>query len=179
MSSSMHGRVNLRPAFTLIEMLVTLSLLVLLMLVAISWVTHIMKRQQQGVQDQQWYQAANLVMAQFERDLLAINILDEARLSRNPRVEIEGDQLLIHTIDQGAAVAVRYVFDSEAGTLHRLRGESRTHQTPMLGSVELCSFEVQPHSATRTLPVLRITLISESNQQSKRSFSLKPQDVQR
>lgn len=168
-----------RRAFTLIEMLVTLSLLVVLMIVAISWVTSITKRQQRGVQEQGWYQAAYRVLDQIDRDLVAADMLHEARQAREPRVQIEDGQLLIRTVDHGAPSVVRYVLNPDTGTLHRLIESSQVDQFPILGSVGLSEFIIQLPDTAYTLPVLRITLHSATNEQVERSFLLMREDVQR
>lgn len=179
MSRSPHPRFSSHGAFTLIEMLVTLSLLVVLMVVAISWVTSITKRQQRDVREQGWSSAAFLVLDQIDRDLAAIDMLHEAGQSRDPRVQIEDIQLLVRTIDQGSPSVVRYVFDSESGTLFRLLGASQTDQSTMLGSIERFEINIELPDASHRLPTLRVTLVSSSDQHIERFFLLMREDVQR
>ncbi|MAO24071.1 MAG: hypothetical protein CMJ35_11700 [Phycisphaerae bacterium] len=169
---------TLRCGFTLVEMLVTLSLLVVLILVSMSWVTNISRRQDQDLHRSNWQRAAYMVLDQFERDLMQVDMLDEMRRLGNPRVKIEPDDITIRTIELGHLVSVKYRFDQARQQLMRQADSSHDTKTPLLGDVERFHVELLMPDEQHTLPELHLTIESLNGHRSSRVLTLTREAVQ-
>jgi len=160
------------------EMLVTLSLLVVLMVVSISWVTNISRRQDQDQRRSNWQRAAFMVLDQLERDLMQTDMLDESRRIATQRLMIEKDEITIRTIEHGHLVSMKYSFDQKRRQLMRQSDSSHDPQTPLLGDVERVHVELLMPDKQHTLPELHLTIESLSGQRLSRVLTLTREDVQ-
>ena len=166
---------------TLIEMLVSLSLLAVLVTVAVSWMTSTLSRQENDLEQSRWDRAAYMLLDQIGRDLSQVETIDEARRRGDPRVWIEDEVLSIRTTDRGEPITQQYAFDPAAGVVLRsiLGQRTRPVEYPaLLGQVDSLQLELVLPSNERVLPVLRVELRSDGGRILRRTYLLKPEDVQ-
>jgi len=170
-----------RRGMTLIEMLVSLSLLAVLVTVAVSWMTSTLSRQGKDLEQSRWDRAAYMVLDQIGRDLSQVETIDETRRRGDPRVWIEDEMLSIRTTDRGEPITQQYGFDPIEGVVLRsvLGQRVRTVDQPaMLGQVYGVQLELVLPSNERVLPVLSVELRSEGGQTLRRTYVLSSEDVQ-
>ncbi len=175
-----NGHTNQR-GMTLIEMLVSLSLLAVLVTVAVSWMTSTLSRQGKDLEQSRWDRAAYMVLDQIGRDLSQVEMIDESRRRGNPRVWIDDEVLSIRTTDRGEPVTQQYVFDPAEGVVLRSIMGQRLRpvdQPAMLGQVSGLQLELVLPSNERVLPVLSVELRSDEGQSHRRTYVLRPEDVQ-
>lgn len=174
-----NGHTNQR-GMTLIEMLVSLSLLAVLVIVAVSWMTSTLSRQGKDLEQSRWDRAAYMVLDQIGRDLSQVEMIDEARRRGIPRVWIDDEVLSIRTTDRGEPVTQQYAFDPAEGVVLRSIMGQRVRpvdQPAMLGQVYGVQLELVLPSNERVLPVLRVELRSDGGRILRRAYVLRPEDV--
>ncbi|MHA7812620.1 MAG: prepilin-type N-terminal cleavage/methylation domain-containing protein [Phycisphaerales bacterium] len=162
----MHG-------YTLLELLVSLALLVGIVLVAVSWVSVTVRRQQDSSSSVNWYRSANMLFAQIEMDLFQRDVLANARQDPPSRVcVIDGDGALhIRTLEQRENIQVQYVFDAGDGYVRRVLSRQVPHEAAMLG--EVASFKADVHVIDTASSYRRLTLeiISSSGEKLTRAYA--------
>lgn len=168
-----------RRAFSLVEMLVALVLLTALVLVAVSWMTMIVGRQERDQQRARWARASSMVLNQVGRDLMQCDIIEESR-HRTPRVRLSDGQLHIRTLDQSEPVGVRYEFDPGSQLVARVEAGQDAENTAipaLIGGVSALDAEITMPDERHTLAVLRVTLRSADGEHRTRHYPLREQDV--
>jgi prepilin-type N-terminal cleavage/methylation domain-containing protein len=182
MSGCTHQLKLKRRGMTLVETLVALSLMAALVTVAVSWMTTIVSKQGH-VQDRvRWNRAADTVLDQIGRDITQIEMIDQARRGREPRVWIDEDALHIRTTESGRLETMRYAFNSSESTLQRSGVTDRLSTSghpPLLGEVSEFQIELEFPSTGRSLPVLRVVIRSLADQSISRTYPIRPEDVER
>src|SRR6056297_4114310 len=84
----LHQQKHARAGMTLVEMLVSLSLMAVLVTVSVSWMTNILERQGQDQEQSRWTRAAYSVLDQIGRDLNQIELIDDDLRRGEPRIWI-------------------------------------------------------------------------------------------
>jgi len=171
---------NARPGITLIELLATLSLLTLLSVVSVSWMTTTLKSQSAAENNSNWARASGAVLDLIGQDLLTVDRLDTDGRSRKPRVTAEEHQLSIRSRSQLGVGAFHYVFEPISGKLHRRwNGKQESQEAiALLGRIDSFSAQMDMPSETQATPSLLVTLVSDDGQQIQRIYILDREDVQ-
>lgn len=165
---------------TLVELLVALSLLSLLVLVSVSWMTTMISRQNRDLQDARWEWAASMVIDQVGRDLMQVELIDDTRRRGEPRVWIEDDDLFIRTIEAGQLATIRYQYLLSGGEINRSVLGSQVdvdEGIPLIGLVASLRFELRLPDQHRARPELFMAIESIHSQTRMRSFTLDQEDV--
>ena len=166
---------------TLVELLVSLSLLAVLVSVAVSWMTTIVSRQGRDLEQSRWLRSANLVLDQVGRDLTQLDMIDDEWRRGDPRVWIEDGALFIRTTEAGVPSTHRYALDAHLGCVKRISVDAQSsgeQAAPLLGDTESLQIEIAMPSQTQALPSLRVDIRSVGGQTRSRSYRLRTQDVQ-
>lgn len=168
-----------RTAFSLVEMLVALVLLTALVLVAVSWMTMIVGRQDRDQQRASWARASSMILDQVGRDLMQADSIEESR-HRTPRVRLSDGQLSIRTLDRSEPAGVRYEFDPGSRSVLRVgagQDAGNAAVPPLIGDVGAWEAEITMPDGRHTLAVLRVTIRSTGGLQRTRDYTLSEQDV--
>lgn len=174
-AGSFRGR---RRGITLVEMLVSLGLLLALMLVCVSWLTRIAKRQKQDLDRANWETAAGMVVDQIEREVMQVELIEAASRQRDPRVRVETDVVAIRVLEMGSARTVEYRYDPGANDLRRMIGDSGAGGVPLLGAMRDFRAQVRMPDEDRIVPELHLELWSHDGGVLKRTIPLAIEDVQ-
>ena len=181
MNTSLSHRNFARHGLTLVELLVSLSLLAVLVSVAVSWMTNIVSRQEHELEHSRWILSANLVLDQVGRDLTQLEMVDSEWRRGNPRVWFQEESLYIRTTDAGVPSTLRYAFDTQSGYVHRVtvNVQSQSQQSPpLIGETEALKIELEMPGQAQTLPSLWVEIRSLRGKVLSRSYQLRTQDVQ-
>lgn len=166
---------------TLVELLVSLSLLAVLVSVAVSWMTTIVSRQGRDLELSRWLRSAQLVLDQVGRDLTQLDMIDDEWRRGDPRVWIEDGALFIRTTEAGVPSTQRYALDTHLGCVKRSSVDAQSsgeQAAPLLGDTESLQIEIATPSRAYALPSLRVEIRSVGGQTRSRSYRLRTQDVQ-
>ncbi len=166
---------------TLVELLVSLSLLAVLVSVAVSWMTTIVSRQGRDLEQSRWLRSAHLVLDLVGRDLTQLDMIDDERRHGDPRVWLEDGELFIRTTEAGVPSTQRYALDAHLGCVKRISVDalsSAEQAAPLLGETESLQIEIAMPSQTQALPSLRVEIRSVAGKTRSRSYRLRTQDVQ-
>ncbi len=181
MNAHLSYRKRSRRGVTLVELLVSLSLLAMLVSVAVSWMTTTVSRQGRDLEQSRWLRSANLVLDQVGRDLSQLEMVDDEWRRGDPRVWLEGETLFIRTTEVGVPSTLRYALDSQGGCLERTSVDAQIigdQAAPLLGEAESLNIEITMPSETQALPSLRVEIRSVGGQTLSRLYWLRTQDVQ-
>lgn len=172
----------MRAGITLVEMLISLSLLSVLILIAVSWMSMILNRQEHDQRQTRWERSSLMVLDQIARDITQFDIIDETRRHRESRLWIENGSLNIRTTDQGRLTTLRYAFDPERMYLVRggtiAQGQLDSH-FPILGQVSAFVTDLSHPNDNQSVPVLKVRIQGLSGQVHSRSYVLRREDVAR
>lgn len=166
---------------SLVELLVSLSLLAVLVSVAVSWMTTIVSRQGRDLEQSRWIRSAHLVLDQLGRDLTQLDMIDDEWHRGDPRVWLEDGALFIRTTEAGVPSTQRYALDTQLGCVKRTSVDAQSNAeqaAPLLGETESLQIELMMPSQTQALPSLRVVIRSLGGQTRSRSYRLRTQDVQ-
>jgi hypothetical protein len=169
-----------RRGVTLIEVLTVLSMLTLILIVSVSWMTSILKKQSTLSADANWRRASSRLLDIIEHDILTVDQLVAGSQRGVPRIEVIGDSIRIRSRDRFGIGTFVYAFYSQNGELIRHRANERADfdTAPLLGSVRSFNCSVEGPTADRVTPVLSVALISDTGLQVSRTITLRREDVQ-
>jgi len=166
-------------AMTLIELLVSLSLLAIISVVSASWMSMMLRTQSTVSADASWEGSGFAALGLIERDLLVVDRLDVGGRGDTPRVEIFDGKLRIRTRENRYVGVIEYSLDSTKKQIFRNTGTaSRSADPPLLGDVEEFSFEIEEQSEILPLPLLRVRLMSDNGSTMERTYMLVTEDLQ-
>ena len=167
-------------AMTLIELLVSLSLLAVISVAAASWMTTMLRTQSTTSADAVWDRSASAILDLIARDLFVVDRLDVGGRGNTPRVEIADGNLRIRTRDHGFVGTVEYSLVPRESQIARslIGAASSESQPPLLGDVADFTFEIEDQSELVSLPVLRVRLERSDGQSLERAYSLAIEDIQ-
>lgn len=177
----LHQQKYARAGMTLVEMLVSLSLMAVLVTVSVSWLTNILARQGHEQERSRWTRAAYAVLDQIGRDLNQIERIDEDLRRGEPRIWIDEGTLCIRTTSSGEPVTQRYEFDPENRAVIRsslLNREQSDDQPPLIGEVAELQFDLAMPTNERAVPALRVELRSVGGRSLTRFYPIRPEDVE-
>jgi len=157
--------------YTLLELLVSLSLLVGIVLVAVSWVSVTVRHQQDSSSSVSWYRSANMLFAQIEMDLFQRDVLANARQDPPSRVCVIDDALHIRTLDQRENIQVQYLFDAGDGYVRRVLSRQVSHEAAMLGEVASFKADVHVFDTASSYRKLTLEIISSSGEKLTRAYA--------
>lgn len=165
---------------TLVELLATLSLLTIMSIISVSWMTTILRSQSLSTSKANWSRASIALLDLIGQDILIVDRLDTGGRSRLPRVRIVENNLVIRTRDHQGIGSQSYIFDIVSNEIHRIRASERiqSNQITLLGETTAFRCEIEIPSELRTLPVLRVSLIAVDGREIQRTFILEQEDVQ-
>ena len=181
MIAQLSHRKRSRHGMTLVELLVSLSLLAVLVSVAVSWMTTIVSRQGRDLEQSRWLRSANLVLDQVGRDLTQLDMIDDDWRRGDPRVWIEDGALFIRTTEAGVPSTQQYALDTHLGCVKRTSVDVRSggeQAAPLLGNTESLKIELEMPSQAQVLPSLWVEIRSLAGETRSRSYRLRTQDVQ-
>lgn len=167
-------------AMTLIELLVSLSLLAVISVVAASWMTMMLRTQSTTSTDAVWDRSASAVFNLIARDIFVVDRLDVAGRGNVPRVEIADGKLRIRTRDRGYVGTVEYSFDpgEEQVTRSTIDTKPSGSAAPLLGDAKGFSFEIKEQSELVPFPVLRVRMERSDGLSLERTYTLAIEDTQ-
>ncbi|MFG0312686.1 MAG: type II secretion system protein J [Phycisphaerales bacterium] len=169
-----------RHGFSLLEVLVALSMLSVLTTLSVAWMHAAVSKQREALAISRWDRGANAVLDQIARDLMQIDVLSDGRSSGEPRVWVEDEHLCIRSPVQGSSRTIRYMHAVEQQSIVRQSPADRAlahPQPPMLGSVVGAEFALIVDEESRNVPELRVALRSADGRLVERSFLLEPGDA--
>jgi len=166
-----------RRGITLVELLATLSLLTLMSVISVSWMTTVLRSQSRSVVDANWGRASVSVLDLIGWDVLSVDRLDAGSASGVPRMGVEENVLRIRTRDGSGVGVHQYVFEPATGNLYRQDGGLKKGRV-FLGLVEGFGIELELPSEQRLLPVLHVSLIGHDGHRVERTYILDREDVQ-
>lgn len=172
-------RLPVRRGLTLIEMLVALSLMAVLVIVSVSWMSHIMSRMKLDEERARWDLAAQRTLDQITHDLVNMDMVIDSQ-HRTARVRVEGGALIIRTVQDGVGVEVRYVFDDSIGALIRVTQDPPKDNPiypALLGMVQSFEVVIDHPNGNVSYPTLRVDLVAVDGQSHTRWFLLAQEDV--
>lgn len=166
-------------AMTLIELLVSLSLLAVISMIGASWMTMMLRTQSTAIADGAWDRSASAVLDLLERDIFVVDRLDVGGRGSTPRVGITDGILRIRTRDQGIAEVIEYTFNQEKNQITRstIGAESRDAGPPLLGEVAEFSIDIELQSELTPLPILHTRLEHADGRSYERTFTLAVEDI--
>lgn len=180
MNAHLSHRMRSRRGMTIVELLVSLSLLAVLVSVAVSWMTTIVSRHGRDLEQSRWIRSAHLMLDQVGRDLTQLDMMDNEWRRGDPRVWLEDGVLFIRTTEAGVPSTQRYALDSQIGCVKRTSVDARSsgeQAAPLLGDTESLQIEIAMPSRAQGLPSLRVEIRSVGGQTRTRSYRLRTQDV--
>jgi len=166
-----------RRGITLVELLATLSLLTLMSVISVSWMTTVLRSQTRSDLDANWGRASVSVLDLIGRDVLSVDRLDAGDGSGLPRVGVEENMVRIRTRDDSGAVVHRYVFDPLLGNMYR-HDPGGDRGPVILGLVEEFGVELELPSEQISLPIMRVLLVGQDGRRVERAYILGREDVQ-
>lgn len=166
-----------RPGITLIELLATLSLLTLMSVISVSWMTTVLRSQSMSDVDANWERASASVLDLIGRDVLSVDRLDSGSGSGVSRVGVGENTLRIRTRDSSGAGVCQYVFEPATGNMYRQNSGDGKGQV-LLGFVEGFGVELELPSEQGALPILRVSLVGQDGRRVERAYILDREDVQ-
>jgi prepilin-type N-terminal cleavage/methylation domain-containing protein len=171
---------NSRRGVTLIEVLVALSMLTLILIVSVSWMTSILKKQSTMSSDANWRRASSRLLETIEHDILTVDQLVIGSQRGVPRIEVLEGSIRIRSRDDSGIGTFVYALNSQSGELIRHRANERAgfDTVPVLGSVQTFNCSIEGPTADRVTPVLSVALISDTGLQVSRTITLRREDVQ-
>jgi len=169
-----------RRGITLVELLATLSLLAILMVVSVSWMTTVLRSQARSTDQADWSRASLAVLDQIGQDVHTVDRLDVNARRNSPRITTEGNILQIRTRDDRGVGVQRYAFDSNAKSIRRQRDDdrSRTGLVALLGETRALQCFIELPSEERAMPVLKVSIIADDGREVHRTYILDHEDVQ-
>ncbi len=171
---------NTRRAITLVELLATLSLLTIMSVVSVSWMTTVLRAQSRTTSQADWHRASVAMLDLIGQDVMAVDRLDTGSRSRTPRIVVEDNTIQIRSRDHNGAGTQRYFFDSNTYQIRRQRAGDRAQagQIALLGDTQVFECVLEQPSDERAVPVLKVSLIATDGRESHRTYTLALEDVQ-
>tara|TARA_R110002072_G_C7977582_1_gene535733 strand:+ start:9951 stop:10469 length:519 start_codon:yes stop_codon:yes gene_type:complete len=170
---------SFRRGFSLIEMLVTLSVLTLLIMISVSWMTTMLRSQSITNNDANWKRASTAVLDRIADDIHTLDRLDVRSRSAGARIIADEKALRIQTRDQQGLTVHGYTFDHGSAAIY-----SSDQQTPMaldsiplLGDVDSFECQIELPSDSRTLPTMTVVIRGIDGMSASRTFILGLEDV--
>lgn len=167
-------------AMTLIELLVSLSLLAVISMVGASWMSASLGTQSVASDDASWNRSAAAALGLIEQDLFAVDRLDSSGRRGMPRVEVDGPRLRIRTRDNGYTGVIEYLWNAEGKRIVRgpISEDSGGSEPPLLGDVAVFSVQIEQQSEIVPLPVLRVWIERSDGHSLRRTYTLSIEDTQ-
>ena len=171
---------NTRRAITLVELLATLSLLTIMSVVSVSWMTTVLRAQSRITTQADWHRASVAVLDLIGQDMITVDRLDTGGRSRTPRIVVEDNMLQIRSRDHNGVGTKQYSFDSNTYQIRRQRAGNRaqSNQIALLGDTEMFECVLEQPSEERAMPVLKVSLIATDGREAHRTYILALEDVQ-
>lgn len=169
-----------RRGISLIEMLVTISILSLLMIVSVSWMTTMLRSQDVAGNNANWKRASSALLDRIAEDIHAVDRLEARSRQSGARIIVEGSVLRIETRDQQGLSVNRYIFNQELGAVHRIdqSASEALYPIPLLGDVGSFECMMNLPSESRLVPTMIVSLQSMNGISARRTFVLDLEDVQ-
>ena len=169
-----------RRGITLVELLATLSLLAILMVVSVSWMTTVLRSQTQSMNQVRWSRASIAVLDLIGQDVLTVDRLDVNARRNSPRITVENNILRIRTRDGRGVGVQRYAIDASSNNIRRQRDGDRLPIGPvaLLGETKTLECVIVLSSEERAMPVLKVSIIANDGRDVHRTYILDLEDVQ-
>ena len=180
MTMACCAKIESRRGLTLVEMLITLSLLSVLVLISVSWMTTVISRQNRDQHRARWDRSAVMVLDQVDRDLMQIELIDESRRRGDPRVWIGDGALHIRTTKDGRVTTVSYIYQQQSQLLERVVTGAPLDESgsvPLIGEVHALRFELRLPDQQRIRPELHLAIDGLNDRSRSRIFVLHQEDV--
>lgn len=168
-----------RRGLTLIEMLVVLSLMAVLVVVSVSWMSHIMSRMSLDEERARWDLTAQRTLEQISYDLTNMDMIIDSQ-HHAARVRVENGELVVRTVQDGDSVEVRYVLDDSIGVLNRVTQDSlrdNPNSPALLGLVQSFNVIIDRPIEKASYPILRVDLVAVDGHSYTRWFLLTQEDI--
>jgi len=171
---------NTRRGITLVELLVTLSLLTIMSVVSVSWMTTVLGAQTRLTSQADWHRASIAVLDLIGQDMLTVDRLDAGSRSRTPRIVVEDNTLSIRTRNDNGVGTQRYIFDPNTHQIRRQRVGERAQSNPtaLLGDTQVFECVLAFPSDERAMPLLSVSLVANDGREVHRTYILDLEDVQ-
>jgi len=168
-----------RRGFSLIEMLVTLSVLTLLIMISVSWMTTMLRSQSISESHANWRRASTALLDRIAEDIHTVDRLDVRSRSAGARIIADAGTLRIQTRDHQGITAHGYAFDQASASISNSdqRASSSLDSIPLLGDVDLFECQIELPSDTRTLPTMTVNIRGLDGLSASRTFVLDLEDV--
>ena len=169
-----------RRAITLVELLATLSLLTIMSVVSVSWMTTVLRAQSRSTSQADWHRASIAVLDLIGQDVLTVDRLDTGGRSRTPRIVVEDSTLRIRSRDENGVGIQRYAFDSNSNQIRRqqIGDRAQAGQIALLGDTQVFECTLMLPSEERAMPVLNVWLVANDGREVHRTYILALEDVQ-
>ena len=171
---------NVPRGVTLFELLATLSLLTILSIVSVSWMTTVLRSQSISTSQASWHRASVAVLDLIGQDILVVDRLDTRERSNTPRITVEDNILRIRTRSYEAVGTHLYSLDHGLSELHRqYQGQQRqATQIALIGEAQAFVCELMLPSVERAMPILTVSLVANDGREIHRTYVLDREDVQ-
>lgn len=169
-----------RRGITLIELLATLSLLTILSVVSVSWMTTVLRSHSRSTSQASWHRASVSVLDLIGQDVLTVDLLDTGGQSKTPRIVVTDNILRIRTRNQTGVGTQQYSFNQSSSELNRqFQGQrTQTNLVALLGETKAFVSALIPPSEERAMPILMVSLIAHDGREIHRTYILEREDVQ-
>lgn len=171
---------NRRRGITLVELLATLSLLTIMSVVSVSWMTTVLRAQSRSTSQADWHRASIAVLDLIGQDVLTVDRLDTGNRSRTPRIVVEDNTPRIRTRNDNGVGTQRYILDPNTHQIRRQREGYRARSNPiaLLGDTQVFECVLVLPSDERAMPMLNVSLVANDGREVHRAYILDLEDVQ-
>lgn len=171
---------NTRRGITLIELLATLSLLTILSVVSVSWMTMVLRSQSRLTSQASWHRTSVEVLDLIGQDMLTVDRLNAGGRSNTPRIVVEDNIIRIRTRSHEGVGIQQYSFDQGSSELHRqYQGQQiQANQVALIGETQAFVCELMLPSEERAMPILTVSLVANDGREIHRTYILDREGVQ-